>query len=328
MSSHRKNDLTPRRAAPCTGHPPRRWLAGLVAVAALAWTATAAAAISSTERQVLVDLYASANGAAWIDHTGWNGPVGTECSWIRLTCDPSQTHVIAIDLVNNNLSGTLPPSLASLTALQIFSVDKNALTGSIPSLAGLTSLQYAFFSHNQFSGSIPPLNDLSALQLFYAHVNSLSGPIPALSRLTELRTFGVNNNQLTGSIPALSGLTSLYEFYAGQNQLTGPIPLLTGLSSLTYFYVDDNHLSGSIPSLAGLTSLGEFYVSNNQLTGMVPMPPSNLEVGSSALCPNLLDAIPSNNDAGWDAATGYTPWWAVPHASNQCDGIFTDGFDG
>jgi len=67
-------------------------------------------------------------------------------------------------------------------------------------------------------------------------------------------------------------------------------------------------------------------VGNNALTGPVPIPPAGLFAGFSTLCPNPLDTTASANDAGWNTATGYAPWWATPYANNACDDIFTDRF--
>jgi hypothetical protein len=302
----------------------RNSLLGLFGLMAASATMTARAEIPQAERQVLLNLYASTGGGNWTQRDNWNGPVGTECTWVRVTCDANQTHVISIDMVSNNLTGTLP-DFRVLTALQFFSVDQNALTGSIPPIAGLTALQQVYFSHNQLTGSIPPLTDLTSLQVFYAHVNHLTGSIPDISGLTSLQSFGVSSNQLTGSLPTLSSF--LIEFYADHNQLTGSIPAIL-LPRAQYFYINDNQLTGPIPDFSHFRAIVDFYVSNNQLTGPVPAPPFSLEFNGSALCPNAFDLTPSSNDAGWDAATGKTPWWADPYSNNRCDDIFSDGFGG
>ena len=65
----------------------------------------------------------------------------------------------------------------------------------------------------------------------------------------------------------------------------------------------------------------------NRLTGPVPPVPSGLLPGYARLCPNTLDTTPSGNDAGWNLATGYSPWWAVPYANNNCDDLFSNGFN-
>jgi len=247
----------------------------------------AEAAIPLAERQALIAIYNGTNGGTWTTNTNWNGVAGTECTWFGVTCDVGQTTVTNIDLHTNNLTGSLPATLNSLTGLVSFRAYNNQLTGPIPSLAGLTNLAS-----------------------FYAFNNQLTGPIPSLAGLTNLADFGVDNNQLTGSIPSLAGLTNLAAFWVNNNQLTGPIPSLAGLTSLAAFWVNNNQLTGPIPSLAGLNNLEYFYVNDNQLSGdvpAVPAPTNALVAGGSGLCPNYLN---HTADAAWDAATGSTPWYA------------------
>jgi hypothetical protein len=55
--------------------------------------------------------------------------VSTACSFFGVTCENG--HVISINLVNNQLEGTLPPSLVDLTYLR-----------------ELVSLQYSYISIN------------------------------------------------------------------------------------------------------------------------------------------------------------------------------------
>ena len=191
----------------------------------------AEADIPDAERQVLIAIYNGTNGGTWTTNTNWNGDAGTECTWFGVTCNGAGDTVTAIDLNANNLTGSLPATLNSLTNLVIFLAYDNQLTGSIPSLAGLTNLAY-----------------------FYVNNNQLTGTIPSLAGLTNLAEFIAFNNQLTGSIPSLAGLTNLVYFYVSNNQLTGPIPSLAGLNNLEYFYVNDNQLSGDVPAVPAPTN--------------------------------------------------------------------------
>ena len=309
----------------------------------------AQATIPAYERQALLALYASTNGGSWTQDTGWNGPVGSECNWRGVTCDAGGDSVRSIDLSDNNLTGTLPGSLA-LPLLDTFYVQRNRLTGSIPSLSAHPLLAAFVAGQNQLSGSIPEINSFGRLRDFEVGNNRLSGPIPPLAGLVNLATFEASNNALTGPIPALTGLPNLVIFDVLNNQLTGPIPALTGLSNLTVFALTNNHLTGSIPSLAGLGRLQIFAVDLNQLTGDVPAVPSpnNLALFHASLCPNLLNPAPSPE---WDFAvyqSYQTPWysrcaaapananfqglWWVPHGAesgwglnfaHQGDQIFT-----
>lgn len=289
----------------------------------------------TTERphdyDVLVSLFQQAGGANWTTSTGWGGVRGTECLWSGITCD-GWGRVVSIVLSNNNLVGTLPASLSTLTHLQLFQAGQNQLTGTIPQLSAMQSLELFDVDRNQLTGAIPSLTGLTKLQQFVAFSNQLAGPLPSLSGLGNLQSFSVVANNLTGSIPSLQGLVNLQSYYVGGNRLTGSVPSLTGLSGLQYFDVSVNHLtgsippltglsnltsfqvgynelSGSVPSLSGLSSLQSFYVFQNLLTGTIPPTPSpdNLIAGRSGLCANLFT---TSTNAGWDAATGSSPWYA------------------
>jgi Leucine rich repeat N-terminal domain len=98
---------------------PRRCGRAVAMVLLIAATNVAQATVPTAERQALQNLYTSTNGGSWSNSTGWNGPMGTECGWFGVTCDPGQTHVEFIQLASNGLSGTLP-SLNALQRLQIF----------------------------------------------------------------------------------------------------------------------------------------------------------------------------------------------------------------
>jgi hypothetical protein len=294
---------------------------------AVAWCGTANATIPLSERVVLVNIYSSTNGAGWISSAGWNGTLGTECSWYGITCDAAQGHVTAIKLNANKLVGTLP-SLGGLTFLQDFEVYSNQLTGSIPTLSGLTALQQFVVSGNRLSGAIPSLGGLTALQSFWADSNLLSGSIPALSGLTALQKFYVFSNQLTGSIPSLTGLTALSNLALEGNQLTGAIPPLDGLTSLWYFDVGANKLTGTVPSLSGLTALQYFVVNNNQLSGPIPAAPATLGAGQSNLCGNaLISSGSTTTDNAWNAATGVN-WKACQIAAQVFTLTVTDSGTG
>jgi Leucine rich repeat N-terminal domain len=156
---------------------------------------------------------------------------------------------------------------------------------------------------------------------------NLSGSLPAnLATLKNLRYLVVDNNRLSGPLPPLDGLTKLEAVFVQHNQLTGPIPSLAGLTSLGYFAADHNALTGHIPSsLSDLPQLQYFVVDNNQLSGRVPRAPATLTAFSTALCPNQLDTRPSADptiDAGWNSATGLTPWWSGP--GTACAAPFAD----
>ena len=215
----------------------------LAACALPAW-----ADIPAAERAVLVALYNQTHGDSWTHTAGWKAAplaadglqdtvCGTPATWWGITCDGTNSHIVEINLSNNNLAGNMP-SLTDLPALQRFVVNTNQLTGGIPALP-------------------------ASIIEFNATANQLTGAIPALAGLTHLETFGVGGNRLTGGIPALSGLPALTMFYVDQNQLTGPIPALP--ATLEKFLVFNNQLTGAPPAapaslVAGISQLCPNYL--------------------------------------------------------------------
>src|SRR5450759_232282 len=139
-------------------------IASLIVSILLALITTAVqAAIPAGERTVLLNLYTSTNGATWTISTDWNGATGTECTWFGVTCNIAGTTVTGIDLGGNNLTGTLPANLNTLTNLFDFYVYSNLLTGTIPALTGLTNLENFDVDSNQLTGTIPALTNLTNL---------------------------------------------------------------------------------------------------------------------------------------------------------------------
>lgn len=249
----------------------------LLAFAAAAMANLAHAAIPDSERQALLNLYTSTNGAGWGTNTGWNGSAGTECSWYGITCDASNAHVQTIRLSLNHLTGSLP-NLSGLTSLTVLDVSLNnpandptgqfGLAGSIPDLSALTALIDVYVYNNQLSGTIPNLPP--NLTVFRARYNQLTGTIPDLSRLTNLSEFDVGGNQLSGGLPDLSRLANLTGFFAWGNRLTGTLQSISGLTQLQGLDVSGNQLTGTIPDLSKLTNLTAFSADGNQLTGTIP----------------------------------------------------------
>ena len=101
----------------------------LVAVLVLIPMSYADAQIPTVEREALIALYNSTDGANWSDSTNWMGAVDTECDWEGVTC--SEGHVTRLNLDSNQLSGSISPELGNLSSLQTLSLQTNQLSGGI-----------------------------------------------------------------------------------------------------------------------------------------------------------------------------------------------------
>ncbi len=257
--------------------------AALLALAALGQTQQAAAGIPAGERQALVALYDATDGANWGNHSNWNGPGGTECTWYGVTCDAGGTTVQMLDLSWNDLSGSIPPEVGNLTGLAWLDLSFNQLLGSIPAeLANLKSLDYLDLSFDQLSGPIPTeLGNLARLTRLDLSHNQLTGPIAAeVASLYSLQYLDLSQNQLTGPIPLeLAGLRNLRHLALSFNRFTGPIPIELGnLAELQGLSLSDNLLTGPIPAeLGNLTKMwASLLLQSNQLSGSIPVELGNL----------------------------------------------------
>ncbi len=276
---------------------------GILALGAL----TAEGAIPTAERQALIDLYNSTNGAYWTDRTNWrnvadtdfNAP-GTECTWYGVSCSgDTVTHLVLDD---NGLQGDIPGSIGNLSGVEEIDLSNNELKGPIPpELAALSNLRDLYLSSNLLTGSIPPqLSDLSNLRDLELYFNLLTGSIPPqLGDLSNLQELVLAYNQLEGEIPPeLAALQNLDMLELSSNQLEGTIPPELGqLPNLSALFLSDNQLSGKIPpELGNLPHLGLLYLDSNQLVGTIPPELSNppyfreLHLADNRLC----GAIPSS----------------------------------
>ena len=154
-----------------------------------------------SDRAALMALYNSAGGNGWTDKTNWDSaePLNT---WFGVTL-LGNDRVAELDLSANNVRGTLPADLGSLTELNALDLSENQLHGPIRDMRGLTILASLNLGDNQLSGTIPDwLGSLTYLQDLSLRDNRLTGPIPEeLGDLGQLQYLYLNGNQLSGCVP-------------------------------------------------------------------------------------------------------------------------------
>lgn len=150
------------------------------------------------------------------------------CQWRGVECGfkgSRRGRVVALDLAELKLLGTITPAVGNLTYLRRLDL-----------------------SLNHFHGVLPPqlgkLHDLEALQLSH---NSIEGQIPpSLSNCSRLVNISINVNKLQGGIPsAFSSLHNLEILYLAENWITGKIPASIGsLVNLKMLVLDFNNMTG------------------------------------------------------------------------------------
>ncbi len=238
---------------------------------------TIKAQVSQEEFDALVDLYNATDGDNWTDNSNWDinaTPDDVTSDWYGLSVH-SDGYITSVNLMNNNLTGTIPESITDLYHLSALDLYNNNLSGPLPENIFVFSryLQRIYLQNNQLSGSIPTrIYNVSQFRLLSLGSNNLTGTIPKeLGVLRYITNIDLYDNNLSGEIPPeLGNISTLTCLKLYGNQLTGSIPSELGaLSNLYMLYLHDNQLSGYIPSeFQALTALTYFRIYGNQLTGI------------------------------------------------------------
>ncbi|APY09144.1 hypothetical protein BWZ20_12895 [Winogradskyella sp. J14-2] len=233
--------------------------------------------VPQVERDALIDLYTSTNGANWTNNTNWNttNPVST---WHGITTNNigGTEHVTQINLGQNNLTGTLPTSIEDFTHLNSLQLNTNNISGTIPvGIANLQELNVLLLAVNNFSGGIPPaLGNLNTLTYLHLGDNPLGGSIPVeIFNLTNLNYLDFRACNLTGTIPSeIGNLTNLTQLFLFFNNLSGSIPSEFGnLINLNNVSLNGNNLEGSLPStISNINNLQFLNLADNSFSGEIP----------------------------------------------------------
>lgn len=231
------------------------------------------------------------------------------------------TSLQSLQLFNNELTGSLPPSWGNMTRLQSLDLSRNELNETLPpSWSAMINVQYLYLYQNELTGSLPPSwVGMMKLREMHLYNNQLTGSLPhSWVNMTSLRLLLLNSNQLTGSLPPSLG--TIIALDVATNQLTGTLPLSWGnMTNVMDLYLQNNQLTGSLPPTWGsMTSLQNLNLCNNQITGSLPISWGNLtSLQSFNLTSNYLRySIPS----GWlqrFATYALTSNCLDPPASNQ-----------
>ena len=175
---------------------------------------------------ILEALFESTRGAGSTRSGNWLTDASLD-TWYGINVN-NQGRIVALDLGQDNLQGTIPPELGDLSSLRVLELAFNYLTGTIPpELRHLSDLDRLSLLGNDLTGIIPPeLGDLSNLHFLRLHLNHLTGTIPPeLGHLSNLEELNLGNNELEGSIPPeLGDLSGLRQLSLFRNRLTGSIP--------------------------------------------------------------------------------------------------------
>jgi leucine-rich repeat protein SHOC2 len=246
--------------------------------------------IPQAECEALVALYESTDGDNWTDNTGWL-ETNTPCSWHGVAC--ADSNVMQISLVNNQLSGSIPPEIGNLTALKELYLHANQLMALPSEMGDLTVLRDLYLSDNQLTALPSAIGNLTALEYLALYSNQLTALPSEIGDLTALQYLGLDNNQLTALPSAIGNLTALRSLYLDNNQLTAVPSEIGDLTALEELYLHDNQLTTLPSEIGNLPSLRTLYLASNQLTTLPSGIGSLTTLGGLVLDNNQLTALPS-----------------------------------
>ena len=108
------------------------------------------------ENVLLDKIYDETNGPMWRESTGWTLTNVDKCTYSGIECNIAG-HVVAINLTDHGLSGTIPQEFGMFKYLESIDLSNNQLTGFLPSDFRFLPLQYLDVSGNKLEGFVPPL---------------------------------------------------------------------------------------------------------------------------------------------------------------------------
>ncbi|KAF5459479.1 hypothetical protein F2P56_023420 [Juglans regia] len=211
------------------------------------------------------------------------------CAWDGVECNQDTGHVIALNLQNSCLYGSITSnsSLFRLLHLQNLTLANNDFNHSqIPSEIGnLSSLTYLYLSNSNFSGQIPfeiqYLSKLSYLWLFSLdRYNLYTESLTSLvQNLTNLETLVFNGIDTSSTVPeSLANLSSLQVLYLVNCGLYGQFPTrIFHLPHLQDLYLSANEdLTGHLPEFHTNSPLKSLFLVNTNFSGHLPASIGNL----------------------------------------------------
>ena len=251
------------------------------------------------ERAILQEFYQSTGGDFWTTNRNWNSATIGVCEWHGMTCDAAG-NVIELTMVQNNVTGSIPPSLYGLPHLEravfVLSNITDAGLGGVNRSSTLQGLSFIDTMLTSLDGIAQAPSTLTGIFMVR---NPLHGPFPTeVTELVDLEVLELTESGLTGTLPTEIGeMKSLQLLDLSGNDLTGTLPSELGnLTNLVTAILDDNAFSGTLPAeINNMTELATLHIANNQLTGKLLNFSMTPNLGHIILAGNqLTGTIPSD----------------------------------
>ncbi|KAK9162067.1 hypothetical protein Syun_002969 [Stephania yunnanensis] len=198
-----------------------------------------------------------------LSYNKFSGPISSSYANNDL---PNLTY---LDLSNNQLNGTIPPSLFTLPSLEVMVLSDNKFIGILDSISSpLTVLD---LSYNLLEGNIPKfISKFTSLERLYLSSNNFHGAVDLrmFASLKNLSVIHLSDNimLLIDTSDLAITIPSLYEFAASSCNLSAVPRFLRYQPLLRSLDLSNNQIQGKMPDWLW-TNLKYLDLSNNSLVG-------------------------------------------------------------
>ena len=203
----------------------------------------------------------------------------SDCSWYGITCDGNGT-VTALRWNNLNFNGEIPAEVSALTSLKTLDLGENQIGGTIPSsLYTMSGLEEVFLHQNRLTGEVDGVgfNSMYGLVKLYLNQNQLTGnPLRSIKsvnggQIRPLRWLNLGFNNFSGSLPDQNVfLHMIYVLDISNNNFWGPVPsnYARSFNRLRAIFLSSNRFNGTLPiSLFGNGMAHLVDASENEFSG-------------------------------------------------------------
>ncbi|MBT9555408.1 MAG: hypothetical protein IV100_05220, partial [Myxococcales bacterium] len=192
---------------------------------------------------------------------------GANVNFNRATLAPwaNFTKLVTLQLVNANLTGTVPLLASSLTQL---SLDRNDLVGDLQ-YASMPNLVRLAVGNTKLNWMTTAIGRLSSLTSLTATFTNATGPLPTeIGQLTQLNQLSIQNNAITALRSTIGLLTQLTQLNVQSNALTALPSTIGQLTQLNQLNAQINAITALPSTIGQLTQLVQLNVQSNALTAL------------------------------------------------------------
>eukprot|EP00435_Cladocopium_sp_Y103_P060238 s129_g22.t1 len=199
---------------------------------------------------------------------------GDHCDWFGMMCQ--EGCVVAIQISNREVRGTLPAALANFVHLSTLNLASTKISGKLKIIASMKNLQQLDLSGTEVAGDIQALQEVQKLQHINLHSTRVAGDIQVFQALVQLKSLNLGNTQVVGDIQAFQATQSLDSLRLVATQVSGDISAFKATKDLTVLNLDLTHIFGDVQVFQATKSLIELSLKSTDVTGAVVSPQNKL----------------------------------------------------